>query len=174
VRENAASKGRRLLTEGRLRVQAVDEDSGTASAECRGDSGMTYIVGRDEAGRWFLLVRGEGPLLASDRADARHRGQATELSVNAAAVGEFDPMRGKRYQQTRLRRDVVDFLAWLELGGAASRTLDQYERDLSRGCLMFPSQDLAGLEDGDALQIAKSFKPGERRVRVAAWRSFYK
>jgi hypothetical protein len=72
-----------------------------------------------------------------------------------------------------LGRDVVDFLAWLELGGAASRTLDQYERDLSRGCLMFPSKDTTGLDDGDAVQIAKSFKPGERRVRVA-WRSFYK
>jgi hypothetical protein len=61
----------------------------------------------------------------------------------------------------------------LELGGAVSRTLDQFERDLSRGCLMFPSKDTTGLDDGDAVQIAKSFKPGERRVRVA-WRSFYK
>jgi uncharacterized Zn finger protein len=53
VREHAQAKGRRLLTEGRLRVQAVDESAGTAAAECRGDSGMTYIVGRDERGRWF-------------------------------------------------------------------------------------------------------------------------
>jgi site-specific recombinase XerD len=91
-----------------------------------------------------------------------------------STVVGFDPLRDKRYQQTRLGRDVVDFLAWLELGGAASRTLDQYERDLSRGCLMFPGKDLAILEDGDALHIAKWYKPGERRVRVAAWRSFYK
>jgi hypothetical protein len=51
-----------------------------------------------------------------------------------SAVG-YDPLRDKRYRQTRLGRDVVDFLAWKELEGAASRTLDQYERDFSRGCL---------------------------------------
>jgi uncharacterized Zn finger protein len=60
VRENAASKGRRLLTEGRLRVVVVDEASGTASAECRGDSGLTYVVRRDEAGRWFCACAAKG------------------------------------------------------------------------------------------------------------------
>jgi site-specific recombinase XerC len=35
-------------------------------------------------------------------------------------------------------------------------------------------RDIASVGDRDALQIAKSFKPGERRVRVAAWRSFDK
>jgi hypothetical protein len=94
--------------------------------------------------------------------------------MSAAAVVSFDPLREKRYRETALGRDVVDFLAWGELGGWSERTRDQYERDLSRGCLMFPSKGIAELEDGDAIQIAKSFKPGERRVRVAAWRSFYK
>ncbi len=28
----------------------------------------------------------------------------------------FDPLRDKRYQSTRLGRDVVDFLAWMERG----------------------------------------------------------
>lgn len=60
MRENAAAKGRRLLTEGRLCVVAIDETSATASAECRGDSGMTYIVGRDEAGRWFCACPAMG------------------------------------------------------------------------------------------------------------------
>jgi uncharacterized Zn finger protein len=60
VRENAEAKARRLLVEGRLRVQAVDETSGTASAEGRGDSGMTYVVGRDEAGRWFCSCEAKG------------------------------------------------------------------------------------------------------------------
>jgi hypothetical protein len=41
------------------------------------------------------------------------------------SVVQFEPLRDKRYQQTRLGRDVVDFLAWMELGGAASRTLEQ-------------------------------------------------
>ncbi len=87
---------------------------------------------------------------------------------------DYDPLRDKTYQRTRLGRDVADFLAWLELGGSSPRTLDQYERDLARGALLFPSKAIADLTDGDIFQIAKQFKPGERRVRVAAWRSFLK
>ena len=83
------------------------------------------------------------------------------------SVVQFDPVRDKRYQSTRLGRDVVDFLAWLELGGAASRTLDQYERDLSRGALMFPNHSISEWTDAELLHVAKSFKPAERRVRVA-------
>jgi integrase len=93
--------------------------------------------------------------------------------VSGNGVG-FDPLLDKRYHQTRLGRDVVDFLAWMELGGAASRTLDQYERDLSRGCLMFPGHSIEQLTDAELLHVARSFKAGERRVRVAAWRSSFK
>jgi integrase len=96
------------------------------------------------------------------------------LSATAAAVVSFDPLRDKTYQRTRLGRDVADFLAWLELGGASPRTLDTYERDLARGALMFPDKAMADLEDSDALHIARSFRPKERRVRVAAYRSFFK
>ena len=52
MRENAHSKGRRLLAEGRLRVIEVDEFAAVAMAEVRGDSGGLYVVGRDERG-WF-------------------------------------------------------------------------------------------------------------------------
>lgn len=96
------------------------------------------------------------------------------MSALAAEVVDFDALRDKSYQDAAMGREIVDFLAWLELGGASSRTIDQYELDLSRGALLFRSKDMAALEDGDALQIARSFKPGERRVRVAAWRSFFK
>jgi uncharacterized Zn finger protein len=57
-RENAVAKGRRLLTEGRLRV--LDVGAGTASAECRGDSGMTYVLGRDTSGRWSCSCEAKG------------------------------------------------------------------------------------------------------------------
>jgi uncharacterized Zn finger protein len=50
-RENAAAKGRRYLTEGRLAVRAVDERAGTVRAACRGD-GTVYALGRDRGG-WF-------------------------------------------------------------------------------------------------------------------------
>jgi uncharacterized Zn finger protein len=58
MRENAAAKGRRLLTEGRLRVLEVG--AGTARAECRGDSGMTYVVGRDKSGHWACSCEAKG------------------------------------------------------------------------------------------------------------------
>jgi site-specific recombinase XerD len=86
----------------------------------------------------------------------------------------YDPLLDKSYAATRLGRSVVDFLAWMELGGAAERTLDQYERDLSRACLMYPNTGLEDFGDDDMLHVARQFKPGERRVRVAAYRSFFK
>lgn len=97
------------------------------------------------------------------------------MSGLAAGVGvRYDPLKDKTYQSTRLGRDVADFLAWLELGGASPRTLDQYERDLAKGALMYPDADVQTLADGDAIHIARAYKPAERRVRVAAWKSFYK
>jgi hypothetical protein len=50
VRESAAVKG----------VRAVNEGAGTASAECRGDSGMTYSVGRTATGRWECTCEAKG------------------------------------------------------------------------------------------------------------------
>lgn len=92
----------------------------------------------------------------------------------AAACVTFDPTRDKSYRSARLGRDVVDWLAWLELGGAASRTLDQYERDLARLCKLVPEKAAGEITDGDLLQLAKRFRPAERRVRMAAVRSFFK
>ena len=92
-----------------------------------------------------------------------------------ALVGvDFDPLRDKSYQQTAMGRSVVDFLAWKKTGNAAPRTLDQYERDLARGCLMFPAVPLEAFGDSEMQHVAASFQPKERRVRVAAWRSFFR
>jgi hypothetical protein len=49
VRENALSKGRRYVSEGRLVVRSVDAEN--ARAECRAD-GAIYAVGFQK-GRWF-------------------------------------------------------------------------------------------------------------------------
>jgi uncharacterized Zn finger protein len=48
MRENAAVKGRRYLTEGRLTVRVISPNA--VEATCRGDSGVVYTVGFD-AGR---------------------------------------------------------------------------------------------------------------------------
>jgi integrase/recombinase XerD len=69
---------------------------------------------------------------------------------------------------------VVDWLAWLELGDVRPRTLDQYERDLARLCDLYPTKLIGEITDGDLLHLAKRFQKGERRVRMAAVRSFFK
>jgi uncharacterized Zn finger protein len=48
MRENAATKGRRLLTEGRLIVYAVDRHR--IAARCRGDSAEVYDVTYERGG----------------------------------------------------------------------------------------------------------------------------
>jgi uncharacterized Zn finger protein len=50
VRENVDARGRRLLTEARLRVLEASEDGGYVSATCRG-SGAQWNVGFED-GRW--------------------------------------------------------------------------------------------------------------------------
>jgi uncharacterized Zn finger protein len=52
VSEDAAAKGRRLLTDGRLLVERVEGD--LIVARCRGDSGSIYTLGFDPSrADWF-------------------------------------------------------------------------------------------------------------------------
>lgn len=48
-REDAATKGRRMLAEGRLTVERLTP-SGLIVARCRGDSGAVYALGFDPDG----------------------------------------------------------------------------------------------------------------------------
>jgi integrase len=82
------------------------------------------------------------------------------------------PLRDKSYQLTGLGAPVTDFLAWKGLDGAAERTLDQYERDLARGCLLDPEQTLATVESADILQVLLLFPAPSRHRARAAWSSF--
>ncbi len=50
MRETAAAKARRYLTEGRLRILEADELGGIAQVEVRGDSGRVYACGWDSEG----------------------------------------------------------------------------------------------------------------------------
>jgi uncharacterized Zn finger protein len=52
VRENAATKGCRLLVEGRVRVLEASEDGGYVSAEVRGDSARIYVVSYEAGEGW--------------------------------------------------------------------------------------------------------------------------
>jgi len=60
-RENAQAKGRRMLTEARLRVLRIDE-LGLIRAECRGDSGEVYRLGfwPSDGGEWWCSCPAKG------------------------------------------------------------------------------------------------------------------
>jgi integrase/recombinase XerD len=98
--------------------------------------------------------------------------------VSALTLGgagrDYDPLRDKSYRDTALGADVVAWLSWLELGGAAERTLDQYERDLSVLCHLYPTKGLGDLTDFELGAAVRRFPPASRRVRKAAFDSFYR
>jgi uncharacterized Zn finger protein len=59
VADNVETKGRRLLTEGRLIVTEVGERG--VIAECRGDSGAVYTLGyRHDESRWGCTCPARG------------------------------------------------------------------------------------------------------------------
>jgi integrase/recombinase XerD len=87
---------------------------------------------------------------------------------------EYDPLLDKSYRDTALGPDVLAWLDWLELGGAAARTLDQYERDLSALCHLYPSRGVRDLGDLELGAAVKRWPPASRRVRKAALDSFFK
>lgn len=86
----------------------------------------------------------------------------------------YDPVRDKTYRRAKLAGDVVAWLDWMALGGAAPRTLEQYEHDLSRLCKLYPAKELAEITDADLLALARKFSSGEVRTRMAAVKSFFK
>lgn len=86
---------------------------------------------------------------------------------------DYDPLLDKSYQGTALGPDVAAWLAYLEIANRADRTRDQYERDLARGCLMYPTKGVADWTDVECLHVVSTFKPGERRTRKAAYDSFF-
>ena len=51
MRESAFEKSRRLLTEGRVRLLAVDNNH--LSAEVRGDSAKVYVVSHEPGEEWM-------------------------------------------------------------------------------------------------------------------------
>jgi integrase/recombinase XerD len=94
----------------------------------------------------------------------------TETLLTAAEWARMmrEPLRDKAYQLTGLGPAVTDFLAWKKLDGAAERTLDQYERDLSRACILFPDKTLETLTSDDLLHVVTVFPPrSQKRARAA-------
>lgn len=87
---------------------------------------------------------------------------------------EYDPTRDKRYRDTAIGPEIVAWLDYLELGGMSPRTLEDYERYVARGAMLYPDLALTEWTDAELLRIAKRYPVASRRVRVAAWKSFFK
>ena len=84
-------------------------------------------------------------------------------------------MRDNAYQQTALGPMVVEFLAYMKIGGAkpSGRSSSTSTTWPAAACSTRRSS-LKAWGDTEMLHVAASFKDKERRVRVAAWRSFFK
>ena len=79
------------------------------------------------------------------------------------------PLRDQSYQLTGLGPAVADFLAWKKLDGAAERTLDQYERDISRACVLYPEKSVETLTSEDILHVITVFPPrSQKRAQIGA------
>ena len=94
--------------------------------------------------------------------------------MSIAAVVDFDPTRDTRHRDARAARDMADWLAWLELGGTAARTLSDYEWAAARILRFYPTRAFHEITDQDLLHVMRDFPARSRRTRVAAMRSWFK
>jgi len=87
--------------------------------------------------------------------------------VTAAAVYVLDPLEDSRHKEARSARDVAAWLAWLELGGAAPRTLDAYERTLAALLRGYSAHETRDFTDGELGHLLLKFPEKSRRIRKA-------
>lgn len=96
------------------------------------------------------------------------------MTVTAAAVYRLDPLRDSRHRNARAARDLADWLAWLELGNAAARTLDAYERYAAGLLRAFPDKTFAEFTDGDLAHVLALHPPKSRHIVKAAWNNWFR
>src|SRR6266511_4667115 len=86
-----------------------------------------------------------------------------------------EPVRDKRYLDSRLGASVRAYLSWKENeAGAAERTLDQYERDLARLCVVLANHDVRAVTTDELRNVRDSFPKGSRKRVTAVYRDFWR
>jgi integrase len=93
------------------------------------------------------------------------------VTVTSYAV---DPLRDTRHREARSARELADWLAWLELGGTAPRTLDAYERTCAGLLRNMPDTPFDEFTDGDLARFLMTFPAKSRRIRKAHISSWFK
>jgi integrase len=86
----------------------------------------------------------------------------------------LDPLKDSRHRDARSARDLADWLAWLELGNKAARTLDAYERYAAVLLRSFPNTAFEDFTDGDLAHVLAEFPPRSRHIVKAAWNNWFK
>src|SRR5688500_13272957 len=85
-----------------------------------------------------------------------------------------EPVRDKRYLDTRLGPSVAAYLSWKENeDGAAERTVDQYERDPARMCAMLANHTVDEGTTDELREVRDSFPKGSRKRVSAPLRDFW-
>lgn len=90
------------------------------------------------------------------------------------ALVPLDPLKDARHRNARSARELADWLAWLELGGAAARTLDAYERTAAALLRDFPNRAFNEFTDGDLAHALMQYPPRSRHINKAALNNWFK
>lgn len=98
----------------------------------------------------------------------------TVLANGWSAAVDSDPtLKDSRHRAALAARDQADWLAWLELGGAASRTLDTYERYTAVLLRTFPAKTFEEFVDGDLMFVIRQSPPASRPMVKAAYNNWF-
>jgi integrase len=87
---------------------------------------------------------------------------------------DHDPLLDKRYRETAMGRDVVDYLAWKQMQGRAERTVEDKERYLASLALMYPQKGIGELSSEDLLHWAARQPDLSRRHRASHVNDFFR
>src|SRR6266508_1543224 len=105
------------------------------------------------------------------------KGVAESVTLTLAELETMlrEPVRDKRYLDSRLGASVRAYLSWKENeAGAAERTLDQYERDLARLCVVLANHDVRAVTTDELRNVRDSFPKGARKRVTAVYRDFWR
>jgi integrase len=95
-------------------------------------------------------------------------------SIPALDSVECDPLRDLRHREARAARDLADWLAWLELGNHATRTLDAYEKYGAALLRAFPRHQFSEFTDGDLAAVLKAYPASSRHIVKASWNNWFR
>ena len=96
-----------------------------------------------------------------------------ELRLTASEDVWFSHIRDQRHKSARSAGDLADWLTWLELGGVAPITLENYEWAIARLLRTYPDRQLHEFTASEIGRVLRTFPPRSRRIRKAAYDGWF-